>query len=480
VGSNPIVSAKIPTPIFAYALEIKVIFAFNGDNCPPVPLELLHILLHKMLHGDRQEGRMAILKRGSSFHLRRRVPRRFKAVEPRGTVWISLHTDSESLARQKADRAWAQMVEAWEARLHGNTEDAEARFEAAKELAAVRGFRYLDMTSIARGDPADRLARVEAISSPNGQPDMAEAVALLGAVPATVLNVGKALETYWSLTRENILGKSEDQLRRWRNPRIKALRNFVEVVGDKALDQITRDDLLDFRQFWLERIESGAVTANSANKDLIHLADVLKTVVTQKRLGISLPLGDLSFKEGPPESPPPFSDDWIRDKILAAGAMDGMNGEARAILLGMVNTGYRPSEGAALTAATIRLDDDVPHICIRPEGRQIKSVYSKRDIPLVGVSLEAFKAFPNGFPRYRESSASLSATVNKFLRARGLMETPRHKMYSLRHSFEDRMLAAGIDERIRRDVVGHRLDRERYGAGAALGHVAKLLEGISF
>ena len=198
-----------------------------------------------------------------------------------------------------------------------------------------------------------------------------------------------------------------------------------------------------------------------------------------KRLGLSLPLGELSFKEGEKQTRPPFSEDWIRARLLAPGALDGLNGQARALLLGMINTGYRPSEGAALTADTIRLDCHVPHISIEPEGRQLKSHYARRVIPLTGVSLEAFKLYPQGFPRYR-NRATLSAVVNKFLRANGLLETPRHSMYSLRHSFEDRMLAAGIDERIRRDLFGHRLDRERYGKGASLEHVAKLVARIAF
>ena len=148
-------------------------------------------------------------------------------------------------------------------------------------------------------------------------------------------------------------------------------------MGNKEIANITRDDMLDFRQHWLDRIEAGEVTANSANKDLIHLGDVLKTVNMMKRLGLSLPLGELSFKEGEKLTRPPFSEDWIRTRLLAPGALDGLNGQARALLLGMINTGYRPSEGAALTAETIRLDCDVPHISIEPEGRQLKSHYAR-------------------------------------------------------------------------------------------------------
>ena len=69
---------------------------------------------------------------------------------------------------------------------------------------------------------------------------------------------------------------------------------------------------------------AGEVTANSANKDLIHLGDVLKTVNTMKRLGLELPLGELSFKEGEKQTRPPFSEEWIRTRLLAPGALDGL------------------------------------------------------------------------------------------------------------------------------------------------------------
>ena len=435
-------------------------------------------MLYKTLHSHTGGNVMMIRKRGKSYSLVKRVPTRFRQVEPRGTIWISLHTDSESVAAGKADQAWAQMIEAWEARLAGDTADADARFAAAHEIADVRGFRYLGIGKVARLPLDGLLDRVEAVAVAAGVPDQIEGAALLGTIPEPALTISKALELYWDLDREKILGKSADQIRRWRNPRIKAVANFVAVVGDKAIDQITRDDMLDFRQSWLERIESGDVGANSANKDLGHLSGVLKTINRMKRLGLDLPLGELSFREGETRVRPPFSTDWIRDKLLAPGALDGLNSEARGILLGMVNTGYRPSEGAALGSGTIRLDCDVPHISIEPDGRQIKSIYARRMIPLVGVSLEAFQRHPVGFPRYRDKPG-LSATVNKYLRANGLMESGEHVFYSLRHAFEDRMLAAGIDDRIRRDLFGHRLDRERYGKGASLEQALALLEPLA-
>ena len=190
-----------------------------------MPLDLLHICLHNRLHMDQPGGStaMGITKRGATFYLRRRRPKRYESVEPRGTVWISLHTDSETMAKSKADRAWAQMIEAWEARLAGDTEDAEARFAAAQELARVRGMRYLDVGRVARLPVESLVERVEAIAAP------VEAAALLGTVPEPEMTVTKALESYWTLAREKTLGKSADQLRRWRNPRIGAWRRFGSV-----------------------------------------------------------------------------------------------------------------------------------------------------------------------------------------------------------------------------------------------------------
>jgi integrase len=422
---------------------------------------------------------MAIVRRGSNFHLRRRVPLRYRRVEPRVTVWISLHTDSETVAKQKAPLAWQHHVEAWEARMAGDTGNAERRFETARELAAVRGYRYLPAGQVAALPRDELLARVEAIPVRNDKPDMVEATAVLGGASEPPITVSRALELFGTLTGDQVIGKSEDQVRRWKNPRKKAVANFIAVVGDKVLADISGDDMLDFRQWWTEKLESEDLTPNSANKDLIHLGSVLKTINKRKRLGLVLPLTDLSFRGGENRQRPPFSVEWIKTKLLAPRALDGLNTEARCIVLGMVNTGYRPSEGAALGRDQIRLEGKVPHISIEPVGRQLKSAHARRVIPLAGVSLEAFRQCPDGFPRYADNP-SLSATVNKFLRANGLLETPRHSFYSLRHSFEDRMLAAGIDDRIRRDLFGHRLDRERYGKGASLEHMVELVARIAF
>jgi hypothetical protein len=60
------------------------------------------------------------------------------------------------------------------------------------------------------------------------------------------------------------------------------------------------------------------------------------------------------------------------------------------------------------------------------------------------------------------------------------MQSDDHVIYSLRHSFEDRMEAAKFSERSKAGLMGHGINRERYGAGLSLLDTAAALEAISF
>ena len=80
-----------------------------------------------------------------------------------------------------------------------------------------------------------------------------------------------------------------------------------------------------------------------------------KRVNELKRLNLDLPLGSLKFKQEEPKRRPPFSENWIRTRLLAPGALAAMNTESGCSLLGMINTRYRPSEGAALLASHVAL-----------------------------------------------------------------------------------------------------------------------------
>ena len=150
-----------------------------------------------------------------------------------------------------------------------------------------------------------------------------------------------------------------------------------------------------------------------------------------------------------------------------------MNEEARGILLILIETGARPSEIANLQPNAIRITAKVPHLVIEPrddpdDPREIKTASSMRSVPLVGVALAAAERHKAGFPNYRNRENELSATLNKYLRANNLFPTKGHKVYSFRHAFEDRMKEGGLEDELRRLLMGHTVDRPKYGSGGSL------------
>ncbi|MDB2438789.1 integrase, partial [Hellea sp.] len=153
------------------------------------------------------------------------------------------------------------------------------------------------------------------------------------------------------------------------------------------------------------------------------------------------------------------------------GIFKGLNADATLLVYAMIETGCRPSELSNILPENIKLDAEVPYIQIRSRAdRQLKASASSRDIPLVGCALEAFKRAPNGFPRYRDKGNILSKAVMDGLRVRGLQPTPDHRLYSLRHSFEKRMLEAGLDYGLRCLLMGHKDSRPNYGDGGSLAY----------
>lgn len=422
---------------------------------------------------------MTLILRGKTWTLKRRVPARFRHVDPRGFVYLSLGTDSEAQALVLAEIAWQGLLDGWQAQADGHDPSAGGRFEAARALAKSRGFRYLSSSRVAELPLGQLLDRVLALQHRSGIADPLKVEALLGGASKPRIRTDEVLELFWPMTLDRRLGMSPDQVRRWENPRKKAVANWNEVVGIGYLDEINAEDGLDFHQWWSDRIEAEGLTPGSANKDLTHLTDVFGTVARKKGLAnLMLPFKNLRFRDGELVQRPPLDARWVQDVMLKPGNLDGLNPEARDITLALVNTGARPCEIEALRGPRIHLDCNIPHIEIAPDERRIKTKASRRRIPLAGVSLEAMRRWPDGFPTYRVSP-SLSATVNRYFRGRDLYPTPRHSLYGLRHGFKDRLRRVEVDYELRNRIMGHGTRDPDYGDGHALEQAAAAINAVA-
>lgn len=141
-------------------------------------------------------------------------------------------------------------------------------------------------------------------------------------------------------------------------------------------------------------------------------------------------------------------------------------------------TGARPTEVRTLRLEEFHLSDPVPHITIpERDDRTLKTLWSIREVPLVGAALTVAKAVVAerksgyAFPSYADEKAMdrLSAALNRRIRAHS--KNPKHVTYSLRHNMADRLIAADVLEATREAIAGRTQQQgggKGYGSGVTL------------
>jgi integrase len=218
----------------------------------------------------------------------------------------------------------------------------------------------------------------------------------------------------------------------------------------------------------------------TANKSLSHIGGMIRAVNKRLKLGLDNVFSDTRLEGGKDGSRRPFDPDFIRDVILPAGQLHRLNDDARDVIMIVMETGARPSEIVNLTKNRIMLDADIPFIRVEAEDRLLKTEHSERDVPLIGMALEAMRRHPVGFPRYFDKGDDFSAAAMKHFKKHKLLPTNKHSIYSFRHSFEDRMKAVEAPERLIDEMMGHAIDKPKYGDGYGLKLKLKYLQAIAF
>ena len=408
-----------------------------------------------------------ILKRGNVYHYNRRVPTYLRGYHEKEIIRISLKTDSYTEACKKAVKMDHQIEVYWQGLLLTGSKHSTAEYRKAVLLAQQRGFAYKESSELGHETIDGLVQRMELAETERSfQTDVA-----LGAFNKPRLYLSDALENFWPLISERLLNMSPNQIRKWRNPRIKAVKNFIQVVGDMPLDELTKKDTLAFKDWWVQRIKVDNLSANSANKDMGKLKDVLSVVSEYHDLEIDIPslFTRTSIKEAFKRERQPFETQHLVTILLSPSALAGLNKQARYFLYAMAETGARGSELVELRAEDIRLDHLIPHIEIKDRlTKKLKTPFSNRTIPLVGFALEAFKCCPDGFSNYRDRFDSLSNLLNKYLRTHSLLPSVNHSVYSLRHSFQDRLTSVNTPDRVQAQLMGHKFARPEYGKGSTL------------
>ncbi len=429
-----------------------------------------------------------VITRNKAKHFKRRIPAKYQPYYPEQVefVQISLETDSDRIAAQRATALNEQIEQYWDQSRFKDNPTELFNLKKLRALAQAHGFTYKTSQHIAESELSEIVSRSLTLKNQESRNEV-NTSALLGSEEKQSLPLTKALEDYFEFQIPNLKNKSDDQIRKWKNPRIKAVQNFVRENSDLSVEDITRDHISVLRQWWESRtLGKGGLNPATANKDFMHLRTLLSFVDDHYRYNLDVQklFTRMRFSEEHEESHrPPFETAYIQNTLLNVSNLKGLDSECRWFLYAMADTGARPSELLGLNPLKghIRLDTDIPYIDIQPEkDRALKTKHSKRKIPLVGTSLFAFQNIPEGFKHYYRKPDALSANLNKFLREHDLLPTSEHCVYSLRHSFEDRLTEVKTLEKVQAALMGHKYNRERYGNGPSLELKKEVLEKIAF
>ena len=427
-----------------------------------------------------------LINRNGTWYYQRRVPAAYRSYEPRTLMRSSLKTKSIIMAKHRRDALEIAENNYWSNLIAVQTDEIS---DQTLLLTNIKRQYKLDclraLTSQPNNDFSDKgiitalftdmMKQLGANSQPGSKHKLPPA------------RISDAFEFYFEkVAVRDLLSKSATQKKRWYTTKRKSVLNLIEVAGDKYISELNRDDAHKIYAWWASRLvpKHGGkrLSAHSANTDIGNLRKFYKQYHAYFGLHDQPnPFRGLSFKNFPNQNKRPcFENEWVREKLLCPGALDQLHEEARCLLYLLIETGLRPSEAVHLTENDIILETDIPYLKVRPSlNRELKTPSANREIPLVGVALQALSMFPKGFPSYRGFSSKLTQYLLKSLRQHDLMPSEQHVVYSFRHSFERRMLEAGLDYGLRCRLMGHALSRPDYGGGGSMRYRQKELLKIA-
>ncbi len=148
---------------------------------------------------------------------------------------------------------------------------------------------------------------------------------------------------------------------------------FIAVVGDKPIETITREDILDFRKWWVNKILSEDLATNTANKAFTNIKRLIRIATDNNSFGMPVEdmFKDIRLKGTTKAERRPFPPQYMQD-VLLKHDYKSISPECRLLLFAMADTGARIKE-------LVGLDVDNGDIVLDAE------------IPLVGASLYAFQ-----------------------------------------------------------------------------------------
>ena len=258
---------------------------------------------------------------------------------------------------------------------------------------------------------------------------------------------------------------------------------LTECLGNRSIDQYTSKDATVLRE-WL-------INKGLSNSSLQRVFSGIKAVINFVTLEQGLECQNAFAKVYLPSNTDAKKRHAINPSNMAKIKAEclSLDDDIRWLVAIIFDSGMRLSEAAELMLSDLKLEDVIAYIDLKPHPhRRLKTAYSERKIPLVGLSLWAAKRLKQNstglycFSRYTNSercnSNSASAAINKWIKTVGGSNDVIH---GLRHSFRDRLRAIEAPTDMIDQLGGWALKSvgQGYGDGYDLELLVKHLNKLS-
>ncbi|MGB8621202.1 MAG: DUF6538 domain-containing protein, partial [Paracoccaceae bacterium] len=188
------------------------------------------------------------IKRGGIWHLRMRVPERYKSIEDRGEIHRSLFTGDAREADARKAVMERQIIAELDAKLAGRDSSGRDYYEAIAELASARSWGYQTASELAAGSMDEIMSRFSSLKAAGDLPGSAAAVAAFGGVERPRLTITEVAESMKDWFRAEVRDKDHTQTRTWTYRWKRPASKVVELLGyDPVFGEITRRQAVSLR-----------------------------------------------------------------------------------------------------------------------------------------------------------------------------------------------------------------------------------------
>jgi site-specific recombinase XerD len=227
------------------------------------------------------------------------------------------------------------------------------------------------------------------------------------------------------------------------------LRLFVEVVGDKALSEVT---FRDIDRFVAVQSEKG-FKPSTINRRLASVVSLYGFLSTEEETLVCPVHFHRHHVREPQRLPRPVGEEELRRFFAVIP-----DKRDRAMFTLMLRCGLRIGEVASLQRVDLFLDEDFPRIVVRGKGSRERGVYlSKQAEAALRGYLAERPCVPSEFVflSYLEGGLSTTSIHNCLLKYRDLAGV-QFTAHQLRHSFANDLLNADAPITSIQKLMGHR------------------------